>query len=285
MTVVVGVDGSSSALEAVRWAAREAERRRTDLRLVHVRQPPSVLSAEDVCGRELTEQGHGWLTAARDAATGAAEVDVHLSMRTGQPAWELVTATEAAQLVVVGARGSGGFRGLLLGSVANALAAHGHCPVVVLRGRTTGAPAPDHGPVVVGADGTPASAAAVSFALAAAAARCEVVAVHAWTYEGLVDAWAPVPLTVDWDEIAEAQHRVFDEQLASSRAERPEVAVRSVHYRGRPADGILEQAENARLVVVGAHGRRLAVAGALGSTSYTVLHHAWCPVAVVRDRR
>lgn len=282
--VVVGVDGSESALRATRWAAREAARRDVDLRLVHVRQLPLLLPPSDLYAWELTDQGNKWLGAARDAAlTVAPAVDVHTQLRTGQPGEELVAESEDAALVAVGSRGLGGFRSLLLGSVANVLAAHGHCPVVVLRGRSGDTDAPGRGPVVVGADGTPSSANAVEFALDFAAAHgAEVVAVHAWTYEGLVDSWSPVPPSVDWDQIAATQHRMFDEQLAALHATHPDVPVRGVHFRGRPMDGILAQAEHARLVVVGANGRHPALAGAIGSTSYAVLHHATCPVAVVR---
>jgi nucleotide-binding universal stress UspA family protein len=289
MTIVVGIDGSESALRATRWAAREAAQRDADVRLVHVRQIPLLLPLEDMYAKELAEQGRKWLFAAHDVALGVApDIDVHTELRTGQPGEELVEESEDAQLVVVGSRGLGGFRSLLLGSVANTLAAHSHCPVVVLRGRTVDAPA--HGPVVVGADGTPSSTAAVEFALAAAAARgAEVIAVHAWTYEGLMDSWSPVPAAVaraehtPWlDEIVTIQRRAVAEQLAPVRAAYPDLVVRSVDYRGRPVDGILEQAEHAQLVVVGANGRHPAWAGAVGSTSYAVLHHATCPVAVVR---
>lgn len=285
--IVVGVDGSESALQATRWAAREAARHGVALRLVHVRQLPLLLPPEDRYAAELADQGRRWLVDARDAAL-AAEPDttVETELRTGQPAWELVAETEHAGLMVVGSRGLGGFRSLLLGSVANALTAHGHCPVVVLRGRVVGAPPPFEGPVVVGADGDSASTNALEFALAAAATRSvEVVAVHAWTYEGLVDAWSPLPVTVDWDEIAAAQRRLFDEQLGAVRERHPEAVVRGVHFRGRPMDGILRHAEDAQLVVVGAHGRHRFTAGAVGSTSYAVLHHATCPVAVVGEKR
>jgi nucleotide-binding universal stress UspA family protein len=282
--IVVGVDGSESALQATRWAAWEAARRDVDLRLVHVRQLPILLPPEDLYAKELADQGRKWLAAARNlAVTVAPDVDVHTELRTGQPGAELVAVTEDAQLIVVGSRGLGGFRSLLVGSVANALAAHGHCPVVVLRGRTVGSALAEHGPIVVGADGTPASADAVEFALAAADARgAEVIAVHAWTYEGVAEAWSLMSPAVDLDEIAAAQHRVFDEQLATLRARHPGVPVRGVHFRGRPVDGILEQAEHAQLVVVGANGRHPVLAGAIGSTSYAVLHHATCPVVVVR---
>lgn len=177
--IVVGVDGSESALQATRWAAHEAALRDADVRLVHVRQLPLLLPAEDLYAQELTEQGRKWLSAARDAALDAApDVDVHTDLRTGQPGEELVAETEDAGLVVVGSRGLGGFRSLLLGSVANALTAHGHCPVVVMRGRAL----PEDGPVVVGADGSPGSDNALGFALAAAAVRgVDVLAVLGWT--------------------------------------------------------------------------------------------------------
>lgn len=154
-TIVVGVDGSTSAMQATRWAASEASRRGSDLRLVHVRPLPLLMPPEDHLMRDLTDHGRKWLSAAREEALNIAPIDVRTELRTGQAGWELVSETEDAELIVVGSRGLGGFRSLLLGSVANALAAHGHCPVVVLRGRTVGDPAPGEGPVVVGADGTP----------------------------------------------------------------------------------------------------------------------------------
>lgn len=287
MHIVVGVDGSESALHATRWAAREAVRRDAVLRLVHVRQLPLLLPAEDLYAKELADQGRDWLAAARAAAQAVAPgIDVVTDVRTGQAAEELAEETEYADLVVVGSRGLGGFRSLLLGSVANALAVHGHCPVVVLRARAVGAPPPSEGPVVVGVDGGGTATTALEFAVAAAAARAvAVVVVHTWTYEGLLAAGGRVPVDIDWDGIAAARRRSFDEQLTAVRERYPDIEVRGVLVRGRPVDGILEQAEHAQLVVVGAHGRHGLVAGAIGSTTYAVLHHATCPVAVVGDER
>lgn len=285
--IVVGVDGSASALQATRWAAAEATLRAARLRLVHVRELPLLVPPTDLYADELAGQGRRWLTAAlAEAHTVAPDVDVRTELRTGRATEDLVDEAANAGLIVVGSRGLGGFRSLLLGSVANALTAHGRCPVVVMRSRPAGASPSENGPVVVGADGSPASTNALEFALDAAAARdVDVVAVHAWTYEGLADEWPPTSTAVHWDEIAVAQHRMFEEQLAVVRTHHPTVRVRSVHYRGRPVDGVLEHAEGARLVVVGAHGRHRSLTGSIGSTSYAVLHHATCPVAVVGDQR
>ncbi|GAB1516934.1 universal stress protein [Actinophytocola sp. KF-1] len=284
--IVVGVDGSASAVHAAGWAAREAVRRGAVLRLVHIRQVPLLLPAEDMYAEELNSKGREWLAAARTAALAAApEVRVVTELGSGQPARELVEETEHAALVVVGSRGLGGFRSLLLGSVANALAAHAHCPVVVLRARMVGGPPPFEGPVVTGVDGGGTGTEALGFAAAAAAARgVPLVLVHTWTYEGLLAA-GRVPADIDWDAIAAARTRSFDEELDAVRARYPAVEVRGALVRGRPVDGILEQAEHAQLVVVGAHGRHGLVPGAVGATTYAVLHHATCPVAVVGERR
>ena len=281
--IVVGVDGSASALHATRWAAREAARRDAVLRLVHVLTRRLLLPDEDMYERERAERGRAWLAAAHAAAQDVApNVAVVTDLRSGQPAEDLVDETDHADLVVVGSRGLGGFRSLLLGSVANALTAHGHCPVVVLRAGTVGAPPPSEGPVVVGVDGGGATTAAVEFAADAAAARSvALVVVHTWTYEGLVAAGGPMPVDVDWDGLAAARRRSFDAQVDSVRERYPEVEVRGLVVRGRPVDGILERAEDAQLVVVGSHGRHGLIAGAVGSTTYAVLHHATCPVAVV----
>ncbi len=283
--IVVGVDGSASAVHAARWASLEAVRRSAVLRLVHIRQMPLLLPAQDMYAEELSAKGREWLAAARASAQEAApDVRVVTELGSGQPARELVEETEHAALVVVGSRGLGGFRSLLLGSVANALAAHAHCPVVVLRASTVGAPPPSDGPVVVGVDGGGATE-ALEFAVAAATANgVPVVLVHTWTYEGLLAA-GRLPADIDWDGIAAARRRSFDEELAAVRERYPEVEVRGALVRGRPVDGILEQAEHAQLVVVGAHGRHGLVPGTVGATTYAVLHHATCPVAVVGEKR
>jgi nucleotide-binding universal stress UspA family protein len=110
--VAVGVDGSDSALRAVRWAADEAARRRAPLRLV-----TAFGWTDDIVG------GHSGL--------GARYRDSLLD----QSLRALATAVDAAmaQLVVTGSRGHGEFAGLVLGSVSNALVHKAGCPVAVVR--------------------------------------------------------------------------------------------------------------------------------------------------------
>jgi nucleotide-binding universal stress UspA family protein len=280
--VVVGVDGSPSALRAVRWAAREAARRGVTLRLVHVChiepvRHPRQISPPQEYRAAILEQGQHFLAEARETARAAVpELTVTTDLHTGNIADTLVTESMHATLLVLGSRGLGGFGSLLLGSVAVALSAHGHCPIVV-----THAPAQD-GPIVVGVDGSELSDAAVAFAFQTAAARnLPVLAVH--TYDVVVaGSWTAQLTSLDWDQLHAQEETQLTERIAPWREKFPEVEARTVVVRGRPAQALLEQATDAQLIVVGSRGRGAFTGLGLGSVSQTVLHHAQCPVAVVR---
>jgi nucleotide-binding universal stress UspA family protein len=225
--IVVGVDGSPSALHAVRRAAGEAARHGAPLRLVHVcylmpvRHPRQVAPPPEYHDAFL-EQGRHWLAEAADAARRAApDVAVGTDLVDGIAADVLVRESAPARLVVLGTRGLGGFRGLLVGSVSVAVAAHGHCPVVVVHDPPGGTPRED-GPVVVGVDGSPLSDAAIEFAFSAAAARrVPLVAVHSWIDVNTAGAWAGLPDTIDWEWLGEQEARRLDEVLASWVAKFP----------------------------------------------------------------
>ena len=275
--VVAGVDGSDSALEAVRWAAREAARRRVPLRLVAVVGGPApVHTFGDPTGGPdergvLRRRARTYLThaeqAAREAAPGTA---LEREVVEGSPIPRLVAESQAAGLVVLGDRGLGGVTGLLVGSVAFALGAQGSCPVVVVRGRAAA-----DGPVVVGVDGSPVSEAAVAFAFDAAAARhVPLVAVHAW-WDWLID-----PVTLPSRE----EERVLAERLAGWREKYPDVEVERLVTEAPPARALVEQSRRAQLVVVGSHGRGGAAGLVLGSVSHAVTHRADCPVVIVRGQ-
>jgi nucleotide-binding universal stress UspA family protein len=293
--VIVGVDGSVSALHAARWAAQEATRRGASIRLVHASVYPPLVPAEDLYLAEVRQQGRKWLAeaeaAVREVVSGAGvphdtDVEVHTSLVEGSASETLVAASESNEvdLVVLGSRGMGGLRSLLAGSVAVALAAHGHCPVVVVRGRTVQDPPPGEGPVVVGVDGSPAGDAAVGFAFAAAARRAaELVAVHVWADTVFDGSWVSWPVVVDWAAVEGKLRQLLDEQVSGWRQKYPEVTVRPALIRGHAVRGLLDAAASAQLLVVGSRGRgALAGLGGLGSTSQGALHHAQCPVAVVR---
>ena len=191
----------------------------------------------------------------------------------------LIEASTSARLLVVGSRGRGGFTGLLLGSVSVTVAAHAHCPVVVVRTRR----ADDSSvrPVVVGVDGSPTSTSAVDHAFdQASRLGLPLVAVHAWelpTLFGPVPPWLPEEV----EEIRMAEKAVLSESLAGHMERYPDVNVTSMVHRGGPAHVILAAAEDAELLVVGSRGLGGFRGLLLGSVSQAVLHHATCPVAVV----
>ncbi|MCG8922847.1 universal stress protein [Lentzea sp. CC55] len=285
--VVVGVDGSASAAQAVRWAAREAVRRDAPLVLVHTTAAVPAAAPHAVAlgayRDALTEQGHRWLAEASATALEAApEAEVSTELTGGWAAEQLIGRSASAELVVLGSRGLGGFTGLVVGSIAVAVTTHGHCPVVVVRGPDARTEPRQDGPVVVGVDGSPASRAAISFAFRAAASLdVPLVAVHAWS-DLPTDVW---DLIADWQTIQEQESKALNERLADHLAQYPGVTVEQVVTRDRPAHTLLAQAENAQLVVAGSRGRGGFRGLLLGSTSQALIHHAPCPVAIVPSPR
>ncbi|MQA61739.1 MAG: universal stress protein [Actinophytocola sp.] len=285
--IVVGIDGSSSALDATRWAARDAARRKTGLRLVHAchlpaTNPRSPISLPTGYADALVEYGDNWLQDARSAATEVVPgLAVDTVTSTGNPVVELLSASESAQLVVLGSRGLGGFSSLLVGSVAVAVAARAHCPVIVVRGDAD-SPARDTAPVVVGVDRSEAGGDAIGFAFEAAELRgVPLIAVNAWTYATIETAWPEVPLKVSEADIEAGQRRVLAERLADWQQKYPEVVTEQRVVRGRPARTLLAQAADAQVIVVGTHGKTALIGLGLGSVSQAALHHARCAVAVV----
>jgi nucleotide-binding universal stress UspA family protein len=284
-TVVVGIDGSESALRAVRWAAAEAARRRVPLRVVTafewtqdhaVGQLKLGSSYRDI----MLGQARRHLSEAVSVAEHAADgLEVERQLIVGFPIPVLTAESRLAQLVVIGDRGLGGVAGLLLGSVATALAAHADSPLVVVHGDEV----PDlSGPIVVGIDGSPVSEAALAFAFDAAAAReVPLMAVHTWWDVFVEPALAPL---LDWDAIESDEHRALAERLAGWSEKYPDVPVQRIVRRDRPAHALTELSCNAQLVVVGSRGRGGFTGMLLGSVSHAVLHRAHCPVAVVRPR-
>ncbi len=172
--VVVGFDGSESALHAVRWAAREASLVGASLSIVYACgldtvRVPAGLPAPRPYHQAVMDIGAQYLSEAAAAANAVAPtVEITMRLAQGAAAPTLVGLSSAAHAIVVGSRGLGGFTGLLVGSTAVAVAAHGHCPLVVVRGEHQDATL---GPVVVGANDSSENDAVLAFASRAAALR------------------------------------------------------------------------------------------------------------------
>lgn len=142
--IVVGVDGSAESKVALRWALEEAQAREARLVCVHAWLFPSPVAPDDLrmdwerdLFGQLQEDAESVLeTAMAEVGPDEEKVPVERSVVEGPAAAVLLRAAEGADLLVVGSRGLGGFRGLLLGSVSQQCAYHASCPVVIVRGES-----------------------------------------------------------------------------------------------------------------------------------------------------
>jgi nucleotide-binding universal stress UspA family protein len=135
---VVGVDGSSNSIAALQWAAHRARASGATLHAVYVWRFPPIAVAPAPLGMGvpppelLAESAAEELTGFVAAAKLPSDVRVVPTIREGPPAQVLLDESRHADLLVVGARGHEGFVGLLLGSVATAVAHHATCPIAVI---------------------------------------------------------------------------------------------------------------------------------------------------------
>jgi nucleotide-binding universal stress UspA family protein len=280
--VLVGVDGSDTATEALRWAALEAGRRGAPLRVVHAWVWPlyrvNLGPAEGAPpGAGLQAQAERILEEASELAQKVSPgLEVSTELLTGDASTRLVGASHEAQLLVVGHRGLGGFADLLLGSVGVAAAVHAACPVAVVRGD-----AERSGPVAVGVDGPEHSRRSIDEAFAFAhRVGAPVLAVHSFTIPVRQES---VLSYRDHVIAAEEDARTLVEaELAEDRAAYPDVHVDIRLGDNPPAKELVLTSETARVVVVGPRGSGGFRELFLGSASHALIHHAHCPVLVAR---
>lgn len=303
--VVVGVNASADSDRVVGYASWEAQCRRSPLRLVHGFIPvpmfgPTPLVPYDIdaplrAAQEVLDD------LARNVRLHNPALTVSTAVEVSSPASLLVEESRDACLVVLGSRERSNLTALLTGSVGAQVAAHTHCPVVLLRGpaRQAGAgvanpvsePADavgtrlaEVGPIVVGVDGSAGAQKALDFAFAEASQRgTSVIALYAW---GVPPGGNLGPITrAHYDEL-EAQEeadRLLSEATVGYFDRYPDVPVerRAVHSFNA-AMTLMEVAGSIAMIVVGPRGRGGFASLLLGSVADGLVHHADCPVAVVR---
>jgi nucleotide-binding universal stress UspA family protein len=318
--VVVGVDGSESSLFALDWAAAEALRRRTALRVVHALAPMAHArlprksgaavrtrrqqQAEDLLGEAMAR--------VRDTLGAEADaIETSGAVRRGNPVpvllaeaghdieappdgWEAPAGTGGT--AGTGPEGSGsaglgpaamlivGGRGL--GGVGGMLLGSvglqvaSHAPCPVVVVRGKAQPG---GNIAVGVDGSELSLPAVRFACEEARLRgASLQAIHCWMFPVDIWPWAIQPLASEMDEIEEGERRRLRNSLAECTEAFPEVPVAEHVLTEAPVHALVNASSRADLLVVGSRGRGGFAGLVLGSVSHGVLHHSDCPVAVVR---
>ena len=271
--IVVAVDGSDAAATAVIWATRAAAARALPLRIVTVVHIPAFYYSEPYLAESFHEEMKETARARLDSAVVLAKriadeqgpVEITTEQIEGKVVPTLVEVSRRADTVVLGSRGLGEVKGLLVGSVTLGLASHAD------------------GPVVVGVDGSEASVRAVEVAFAEASARkATLVAVNVWSDVSVQPSLGAVPEDPQWSRIQTGEEVVLAENLAGFQERYPDVVVERVVARDRPVRVLSEYAERAQLIVVGSRGRGGFKGLLLGSTSNALMQTADCPVLIVR---
>lgn len=281
--VLVGFDDSPAAGRALRWAAAEASLRGVPLRVCHAWNWPYAPRSQDDDTLEVV-RAMGALTlenGVRIARETAAGLDVRTLLLKGTPSGALLEASADASLVVIGARGAGGFGSLALGSTAVHVPAHADRPVVVVPVRER-----VDGPrwIVVGVDGSPASVAALRFGLQEARLRnASVTMVCAWWDPAALPGPDRLPFTDPQVVKKQAKER-FGAAVAPCLADHPDIAVEQRFVLERAQRALVDNAWDATLLAVGDHGIGSSPRTLLGAVTRAVLHEAPCPVAVVHER-
>jgi len=268
--IVVGIDGSDTALGGAQWAAEFAASRALPLTLLHA--IPKLEPGAD-----------GQVLATAEAAVRSThpELEIQTAAVKGAVATALAEASQSARLLVVGA---GDHR--TLGGHAVKIAHRTHCPLVVWRkpvARRTGKPLP----VVVGIDESDDSTRALAEAFdIAGALHAPLTVVHMWEIGaavGMGDLGGQG--NMDWkllDVLQSQQRQRMDELVAPLARQYRNAHVDKVFQDVSPAKGLTDLSREAQLVVVGSHGRGKLADAIFGSVSQNLIHHAECAVLVVR---
>ncbi len=275
-TWIVGHDGSEDASNATRWALCQAEARDVALDLIRTWHIPALefpSPVDDINGYAPREICHDF-----DALASAAELaGVEMAGRvvSGSASQALLEESETAELLVLGSRGLGGFRRLLLGSVSSQCATHAVVPTVVVPRSAPTDRAVKR--IVIGLDGSDRSKRALEWAMRFAPEDCSVLVAGAWMpsksgYAAVVQHYT--------NELQQARDR-FEQILDDLEASAGRTLFEREFAFADPATTLLRASADADIVVVGQRGHGGLSAAILGSVATHMLHHSKVPVAVV----
>jgi nucleotide-binding universal stress UspA family protein len=280
--LVVGVDGSATATQALMWAAHEASSRHLTLEVAYSEADDNARPGD---GSPRAMDFARTLVLDAESAVYDSEATCGVCTIVGaEPAAELlVRLSKEAEMVVVGSHGLGRFASAVLGSVAFDVAAQAHCPVVIVPGDWSRHRANADATILVGVSTSGVGLSALRFAFAEADRRGEpLLALRSWSKNDVSltprDANPPTA-----EDSAALRSDYVEEVLRPYREMHPEVDVR-IHHTELPADvALLKAADHSSLFVL---GRGSAIEHRTRLTHHTsyLAHHAPCPVVIAGTR-
>lgn len=283
--IVVGVDGSTSAVGAATWAGAVAARLGAPLHIVYATPYLGhnfTDAAAAVRAAAITGQHEAAASILEAAAEAVRRTEPDLSITTSAPSetadQALETLSARARLIVLGSQDVSAASALLIGSLTLKTISRSACPVIAWRGDIL---APTTQPIVVGVDGTTSDAAlGLAFELAAA------LRVPLWAVRSSSSRRAPgdvtIPFLIDWEALEAMEWSALSTTVGPWAQRHPDVDVSFFVEPAKPSQALLHHLDGAQLVIVGTRGHG-ALAGALiGSTSLNLLHHSPLPVGVCR---
>ncbi len=262
--IVVGVDGSDAAINAAKWAVKEAVSRNIPLRLIHA---IPERHADAAAGDESLdiEYAQTSLRAADAALQAMGEpVKVECDIVHGSPESALIDQSRHAAMICLGSVGIGWVARKVLGSTADAVARKAHCPVAIIRSNREGAES-DSGWIAVAVDESPGNDAVLEQGFREARLReAPIVAMGVWR-------WG----------VGEIPYRQLDHRLGPWVSQYREVHVQPAAARRGAAEFITHTQESVQLAVVGSEDADK-VARMIGPITQRLPGHTGCSVLVVR---
>lgn len=257
--ILVGFDGSRGSVEAVHWAACEAQRRSSALGVMTCWAVPAHVDFYGVGAR----QHQGLAAMVDDIRCRYPKLVIGATATHLDPRDALIAETENADLLVIGSTEMGVARQMLLGTVARTAARRSACPAVVVNGS-------GRRPIrriVVGVDGSSAAATALEWACDEANLRGSVLCI------------------VQAREAAQHEQgrQVLDRAVAECRS-RTTTQVTAELVEGPAVAALIRASEDADLVVIGSRGRSGFKTALFGSVALTVADESACPVVITHLR-
>jgi nucleotide-binding universal stress UspA family protein len=295
--LLLATDGSRESRRAVRLAVLFSERFDSELHLMHVGELPNIyVGPESVTlDREFrTKMRETVLRESRELLENEAEevrkaggTVAAIHPRTGRADAEIVHLAEEVEagMILVGSRGRGPLRRLVMGSVSNSVVHHAHCPVLVVRGEARWQYEP--GRVLLAVDGSEEAAAAGRVAAEICSGLgAELHVAYAQPLPLRMPYRYPLSLERSEELFGELRERAaaFVEEQKSRLEAAGELKVEPHALFGEPDEKIVELSEEleASLIVIGSRGLGGVRRALIGSVSDSVVRHAHCPVLVVR---